>query len=36
MMWQVLIHLTFLLSAVSIALVDRLMSPATLAHQKRE
>jgi uncharacterized protein (TIGR00645 family) len=36
MLWQVLIHLTFLLSAVSIALVDRLMSPATLAYQKRE
>jgi uncharacterized protein (TIGR00645 family) len=34
MLWQVLIHLTFLLSAVSIALVDRLMSPAALAQQR--
>jgi uncharacterized protein (TIGR00645 family) len=36
MLWQVVIHLTFLLSAVSIALIDRLMSPATIAHMKRE
>ena len=36
MMWQVLIHLTFLLSAVAIALVDRLMSPGNVALMKRE
>ena len=36
MLWQVVIRLTFLLSAVSIALVDRLESSATLAYQKRE
>ena len=36
MLWQVIIHVTFLLSAVSIAWIDRLMSPGTLAHMKRE
>ena len=36
MLWQVVIHVTFLLSAVSIAWIDRLMSPGTLAHMKRE
>jgi uncharacterized membrane protein YqhA len=30
------IHVTFLVSAVSIAWIDRLMSPGTLAHMKRE
>jgi uncharacterized protein (TIGR00645 family) len=30
MLWQVVIHLTFLLSAVSIAIIDRLMSPGGL------
>ena len=36
MLWQVVIHITFLLSAVSIAAIDRLMSPATVGHMKRE
>jgi uncharacterized protein (TIGR00645 family) len=36
MLWQVVIHVTFLLSAVSIAWIDRLMSPGTLADMKRE
>jgi uncharacterized protein (TIGR00645 family) len=36
MLWQVVIHLTFIISAVAIALVDRLMSPATLHDMKRE
>ncbi len=36
MLWQVVIHITFLLSAVSIAAIDRLMSPATVANMKRE
>jgi uncharacterized protein (TIGR00645 family) len=36
MLWQVIIHITFLLSAVSIAAIDRLMSPATVELMKRE
>jgi len=36
MLWQVVIHITFLLSAVSIAAIDRLMSPATVDRMKRE
>ena len=36
MYWQVVIHITFLLSAVAIAAIDRIMSPATVAHMKRE
>ena len=36
MLWQVVIHMTFVASALSIALIDRIMSPATLAQQKRE
>jgi uncharacterized protein (TIGR00645 family) len=36
MLWQVVIHITFLLSAVAIAAIDRLMSPATVEHMKRE
>ena len=36
MLWQVLIHLTFVLSAVAIAAIDRIMSPQTVAHMKRE
>jgi uncharacterized protein (TIGR00645 family) len=36
MLWQVVIHVTFLVSAVSIAWIDRLMSPGTLADIKRE
>jgi uncharacterized protein (TIGR00645 family) len=36
MYWQVVIHITFLLSAVAIAAIDRIMLPATLEHMKRE
>ncbi|MEK6244625.1 MAG: TIGR00645 family protein [Pseudomonadota bacterium] len=36
MLWQVVIHITFLLSAVAIAAIDRIMSPATVEHMKRE
>ena len=36
MLWQVVIHLTFVLSAVSIAAIDRIMSPQTVAHMKRD
>ncbi len=36
MYWQVVIHITFLLSAVAIAAIDRIMSPATVANMKRE
>jgi len=36
MLWQVVIHVTFLVSAVAIAAIDRLMSPATVNHMKRE
>ena len=36
MFWQVTIHVTFLVSAVAIAAIDRIMLPATVAHMKRE
>ncbi len=36
MFWQVAIHVTFLLSAVAIAAIDRIMLPSTVAHIKRE
>lgn len=36
MYWQVVIHITFLLSAVAIAAIDRIMLPATIEHMKRE
>jgi uncharacterized protein (TIGR00645 family) len=36
MFWQVAIHITFLLSAVAIAAIDRIMLPATIEHMKRE
>ena len=36
MFWQVTIHLTFLVSAVAIAAIDRIMLPATVEHMKRE
>jgi uncharacterized protein (TIGR00645 family) len=36
MFWQVAIHVTFLLSAVAIAAIDRIMLPATLVPLKRE
>ena len=36
MLWQVIIHVTFLLSAVAIAAIDRIMLPGTLEHMKRE
>ncbi len=29
--WQLLLHLTFVVSAVAIALIDRIMSPPTRA-----
>ena len=32
LMWQTLIHITFLLSAVAIAYTDRLSSPASKDH----
>jgi len=36
MYWQVVIHITFLVSAVAIAAIDRIMLPATVEHMKRE
>jgi uncharacterized protein (TIGR00645 family) len=36
MFWQVTIHLTFLVSAIAIAAIDRIMLPATVEHMKRE
>jgi len=36
MFWQVTIHLTFLVSAVAIAAIDRIMLPSTVEHMKRE
>ncbi len=36
MMWQVIIHVTFLASALAIAWIDRIMSPGTVAHMRRE
>ncbi|TAK40690.1 MAG: TIGR00645 family protein [Betaproteobacteria bacterium] len=36
MMWQVIIHVTFLASALSIAWIDRIMSPGTLASMRHE
>jgi uncharacterized protein (TIGR00645 family) len=36
MFWQVTIHITFLLSAVAMAAIDRIMLPATIEHMKRE
>ena len=36
MYWQVVIHITFLLSAVAIAAIDRLMNPAAVRHMKQE
>ena len=33
---KVAIHITFLLSAVAIAAIDRIMLPATIEHMKRE
>jgi hypothetical protein len=32
----VTIHLTFLVSAVAIAAIDRIMLPSTVEHMKRE
>jgi uncharacterized protein (TIGR00645 family) len=36
MLWQVVIHMTFVVSAVAIASIDRIMSPGTVEHMKRE
>jgi uncharacterized protein (TIGR00645 family) len=36
MFWQVAIHVTFLVSAVVIAAIDRIMLPYPLAHAERE
>jgi len=36
MFWQVTIHITFLVSAVAIAAIDRIMLPSTVEHMKRE
>ena len=36
MFWQVTIHVTFLVSAVAIAAIDRIMLPSTVEHMKRE
>jgi len=36
MFWQVTIHITFLVSAVAIAAIDRIMLPCTVEHMKRE
>ena len=35
MMWQVIIHITFLLSAIAIALIDRLMVVNTAEHAEK-
>ena len=35
MLWQVVIHITFLLSALSIAAIDRLMNPPTMGDMQR-
>lgn len=34
--WQVVIHFTFIFSAIAIAAIDRIMSPVTVSHMKRE
>jgi uncharacterized protein (TIGR00645 family) len=34
MLWQTVIHLTFVLSAVSLALIDRFLSPKSPGHEK--
>ena len=36
MMWQVLIHLAFVVSAVALAMIDRFLSPPPTAHQAVE
>jgi len=36
MFWQVTIHITFLVSAVVIAAIDRIMLPSPVEHMKRE
>jgi len=36
MFWQVAIHITFLVSAIVIAAIDRIMLPYPLAHAQRE
>jgi uncharacterized protein (TIGR00645 family) len=36
MLWQTIIHLTFVISAVSLALIDRFLSPKSTAHQAAE
>ncbi len=35
MMWQVIIHVTFLLSAIAIAVIDRLMVASTAEHAEK-
>jgi uncharacterized membrane protein YqhA len=35
MFWQVAVHVTFLVSAVAIAAIDRIMLPFPLAHAER-
>jgi uncharacterized protein (TIGR00645 family) len=36
MMWQVLIHLAFVVSAVALAMIDRFLSPQSTAEQMEE
>jgi hypothetical protein len=36
MLWQTIIHVTFVISAVSLALIDRFLSPKSTAHQAAE
>ena len=36
MMWQVLIHLAFVVSAVALAMIDRFLSPKSTAEQMEE
>ncbi|HET7446086.1 MAG TPA: TIGR00645 family protein [Solirubrobacterales bacterium] len=36
MLWQTIIHLTFVASAVSLALIDRYLSPKASHHQESE
>ena len=36
MLWQTIIHVTFVISAVSLALIDRFLSPKSTGHQAAE
>ena len=36
MLWQTIIHLTFVVSAVALALIDRFLSPKNTAEKSRD